>query len=187
MLPHLFGILFFHRYAPIRGLLMKREHLKLRGEQLGPCYLIFGSRSSEEALFHKEMNRFVENKTLGKCYMVYSREPGKMKEYVSDKIRCSNVRKVLSPVLQRPDTHVYLCGSAVMAEESKVALSEITSTYVMKAIEAEGRLHCDVFGALVPGTEKDDDNYEGNESDDSSTAMNSSISGLTRINSPFME
>ena len=167
---------------------MKREHLKLRGEQLGPCYLIFGSRSSEEGLFEKEVNRFVEKKTLGKCFRAYSRDPGKRKEYTSDKIRCSNVRKVLSPILQRPDTHVYICGSAMMAEESKDALAEITSTDVMKVIEADGRLHCDVFGALVPATKKDNntdkdiisiDQLDTSNLSEMSLSLNSSMSGST--------
>lgn len=133
---------------------MKREHLKSRGESLGPCYLIFGSRCSKEGLFHDEIKRFVKNKTLGKCFMAYSREPGEKKQYTSDRLRSDSVRKVLSPVLQRPNTHVFICGSAIMAEETKDALAEITSTDVLKAIETEGRLHCDVFGALVPVAEK---------------------------------
>ena len=179
---------------------MKREHLKSRGEPLGPCYMIFGSRCTEEGLFHDEIKQFVKNKTLGKCFMAYSREPGKKKEYTSDKIRCNSVRKVLSPVLQRSDTHVFICGSAIMAEESKDALAEITSTDVLKAIETEGRLHCDVFGALAPSTEKKND--DGDDDDEeviaiaSSDALNlahlrisvnSSISGSRHDESSSME
>jgi sulfite reductase alpha subunit-like flavoprotein len=137
------------RYAPIRGLLQKREHLKSSHENLGPAYLIFGTRCAEEGLFRGEIEMLVQKKVLGKVYMCYSRQPGQKKEYTSDKIRNDRVREVLARVLKTPTTHIYICGSANMAEQSKESLAYISSKETMELIEAEGRLHQDVFGALT--------------------------------------
>jgi sulfite reductase alpha subunit-like flavoprotein len=106
----------------MRGLLQKREHLKSRGEKTGPAYLIFGTRSIKEVIFYEEIKLLVKHKVLGKVYMCYSREPGQKKEYTSDKLWDDRVSKVLGPVLRKPTTHVFICGSANMAEESKASL-----------------------------------------------------------------
>ena len=105
--------------APIRGLLMKRSYFKSRGERLGPAFLIFGSRCSEEGLFHEEIKQFQKDGVLTKTWMCYSREPGKPKEYTGDKLGSDRVKTVLSPVLVKVNTHIYICGSANMAGETK--------------------------------------------------------------------
>lgn len=136
--------------APIRGLIQKRSHLKSRGEKLGPAYLIFGSRSSKEKLFHDEIWEFQTQGVLTKVFMCYSREMGERKEYTTDKIRSKEVSKVLGPVLAEPNTHIFICGSANMAEDCKNALRDISSGCCFDTLTEEGRLHCDVFGALNP-------------------------------------
>ncbi|KAL7542688.1 hypothetical protein ACHAXR_011997 [Thalassiosira sp. AJA248-18] len=135
--------------APIRGLLQKRSHFKSRGEKLAPAFLIFGSRSSSEGLFHDEIVEFQKQGALTKIFMCYSREIGKTKEYTTDKLRSGRVSKVLSPILAKPNTHIFICGSANMAEDCQDAMRNM-SPDCFDAITQEGRLHCDVFGALSP-------------------------------------
>ena len=114
--------------APIRGLLMKRSYFKSRGERLGPCFLIFGSRNSQERLLHDEMKRFQEEGVITKTWMCYSREPGQPKEYTADKLGSDRIKTLLAPVLAKSNTHIYICGSANMA--GKRALLCLESLYL---------------------------------------------------------
>ena len=161
----------------MRGLLQKREYLKSRGERMGPAYLIFGTRCVSEVLFQEEIQLLVKNKILGKVYMCYSREPGHKKEYTSDKLRDDRVSKVLGPVLRKPATHVFICGSANMAEDSKASLACISSKETLEVMKAEGRMHEDVFGAVVSSSvEKNSqalNDDEPTESDSSFTSEES--------------
>ena len=91
---------------------------------------------------------------LMKVFMCYSREIGKEKEYTADKIRTKRVRSMLSPILKEPNAHIFICGSANMAEDAKRAFSDISSPGCFDALTEEGRLHCDVFGALSSGRKK---------------------------------
>ena len=68
------------------------------------------------------------------------------KEYTMDKLKSKG--QILSPILAKPNTHIFICGSANMAEGCKDALREISSQDCFDAITKDGRLHCDVFGAL---------------------------------------
>ena len=51
--------------------------------------------------------------------------------------------------LAEANTHFFICGSANMAEECKTILGEIASPDRLNAIDEDGRIHCDVFGALT--------------------------------------
>lgn len=115
---------------------------------MGPAYLIFGTRSSEEGFFHDEVKTFKEIGVLTSAFLCYSREPGKKKEYTTDKLRDEVVKATIGPVIAQPNSHVFICGSANMAEESKSALKDISSEYCIDKMVEEGRLHCDVFGAV---------------------------------------
>lgn len=137
-------------FAPIRGLLQKRSYFQSRSEKLGPSFLIFGSRSSSEGLFHDEIVEFQEQGALTEAFMCYSREVGVKKEYTQDKLRSIEVIDRLGPFLAEPNTHIFICGSANMAESCKVSLCEISSQDLFDSIVESGRLHCDVFGALLP-------------------------------------
>ena len=117
---------------------------------MGPAFLIFGSRCSSEALFHDEIEEFQQQNVLTDVFMCYSREMGEAKEYTTDKLRSKRVSKILRPVLMQSNTHVFICGSANMAEDCKSALCDITNQKTFDAITEGGRLHCDVFGALAP-------------------------------------
>ena len=139
---------FDNRFAAIRGLLQKRTYLQSRGEKLGRSFLIFGSRCSSEALFHDEIEDFQKQGVLTKVFMCYSREIGEAKEYTTDKLRSKRISIILGPILMQPNTHVFVCGSANMAEDCKNALRDVTSQDTLDAINKEGRLHCDVFGTL---------------------------------------
>ncbi len=137
-------------FAPIRGLLQKRSYFQSRGVKLGSSFLIFGSRSSLEGLFHDEIKEFQEQGVLTKAFMCYSRENGAKKEYTDGKLHSIEVREILGPILADPNTHIFMCGSANMAEDCKISLCAISSQDLFNSIVEDGRLHCDVFGALFP-------------------------------------
>lgn len=136
-------------FAPIRGLLQKRSYFKARGERLGAAFLVFGSRNSEEGLFHDEIKELQKKGVLTKVFLCYSREQGRKKEYTTDVLKRDRLKALLAPVLAKPNSHVFMCGSANMAQKSKEALMNISHASVEKIIE-EGRLHTDVFGAVSP-------------------------------------
>lgn len=138
-------------FAPIRGLLQKRAHFQSRGQKLGPGVLVFGSRSSKEGLFHDEIQQFRGAGVLTDVFFCYSREPGQRREYTTDKMRSQDVIDVLRPLLvEKENTHVFICGSANMAEKCKAVMKEISSPSCIDAIVSDQRLHCDVFGAVSP-------------------------------------
>ena len=91
---------------------------------------------------------------ITKTWMCYSRERGQPKEYTGDKLGSDRVKKILSPVLAKPNTHIFICGSANMAEQSKAILRSILSTACVANLTATGRMHCDVFGALSSSKSK---------------------------------
>jgi len=138
-------------FAPIRGLLQKRSYFRSRGEKLGPAFLFFGSRCTDEGLFHDEIKGHLNDSVLTKCFMSYSREPGQPKEYTTDRLQTDRIKTVLAPILAKANTHIFICGSANMAEQSKSSLANISKSS-MENITADGRIHCDVFGALSPNT-----------------------------------
>ena len=80
----------------------------------------------------------------------YSREPGEEKQYTGDIMKTEKVEQVLTPIIESENSHVYVCGSAQMLEMCKSAMIEMTSKFHVKNLIEEGRLHCDVFGALNP-------------------------------------
>ena len=135
-------------FSPLRGLLQKRFYLKSRGEKLGPSYLIFGARCSKEGLFVEEINILKQDEVLTEEFVCYSREPRQKRETVTTKLETRVVQDILSPLLKMNDTHSYICGSAVMAEECKTALGEISSSTCIDAIESAQRLHYDLFGEI---------------------------------------
>ena len=145
---------------------------------MGPAYLIFGTRTSEERFFSEEVKEFEEKGVLTSAFLCYSREPGKKKEYTTDKLRDEVVTSAIGPVLAQANAHVFICGSANMAEECKAALKGISSASCIDSMVEEGRLHCDVFGAVnnskkkssaaparLPSTARIDDHGEDDDND----------------------
>ena len=130
----------------MRGLLQQRDYLLSRGEKLGKSFLIFGSRSSEEGLFHDEISDYSNRGILNVVCHVYSREPGKRKQYVTDELYSAETREALQPMLNDSKCHVFICGSANMAESTKQCLRDMSPFFDF--LVDDGRLHCDVFGAV---------------------------------------
>ncbi len=135
-------------FAPIRGLLQKRLYFGSRGEKMCRAYLVFGSRSKKEGLFHDEIENFITEGALTDAFRCYSREPSP--QYTGDIMKTEKIEQVLAPIIESDDSHVYVCGSAHMLEMCKSAMIEMTSKFHVNNLIKEGRLHCDVFGALNP-------------------------------------
>eukprot|EP00985_Skeletonema_marinoi_P017025 scaffold9252_cov160-Skeletonema_marinoi.AAC.16 len=137
-------------FAPIRGLLQMRSYYRSRGEKMGTAYLVFGSRSKREGLFEDEIEKFINEGTLTDAYKCYSREPGMKKQYTTDIMKNEEIEQVLAPIVSSLNGHVYICGSAHMYEMCTSVMIEMTSKFHVLKLNEEGRLHCDVFGALNP-------------------------------------
>lgn len=86
---------------------------------------------------------------LTKTFFCYSREHGKEKKYIADELKSGECRDLIRPIFERTETHVFICGSANMAEGSKKAMREISSPLCIDKMEEENRLHCDVFGEIA--------------------------------------
>ena len=139
-------------FAPIRGLLQKRSYFRSRGEKMDKAYLVFGTRSKKEGLFDDEIESFITGGVLTDAFRCYSREPGEKKQYTADIMKTEKIEQVLAPIIESDNGHVYVCGSANMLEMCKSAMIEMTSKFYLSNLIEEGRLHCDVFGALTNGS-----------------------------------
>ena len=80
-------------------------------------HLPFDTRCSDEGLFHDEIEDYKNHNVLTKCFMSYSREPGKPKEHTTDRLQTDRIKTVLAPILSKKNTHIFICGSASMAGE----------------------------------------------------------------------
>ena len=105
-------------FAPMRGLLQNRSYLQSRGENLGPAYIFFGSRGSKERLFYQDIKEFQESGPLKNfVFSCYSRDPGKKKEYITDKLRTKEVKDVIEPILVEKNTHIFIAAIYAFATD----------------------------------------------------------------------
>ena len=94
--------------APFRGFSQERVSFRREGRTIGETILYFGCRkSSEDYLYEEELKQYVENGTLSKLYVAFSRDQSQ-KVYVTHLLQ-QNKDEVWD-IIGNKNGHVYICG-----------------------------------------------------------------------------
>lgn len=131
--------------APFRGFTERRRRSMPSAK--GKLHLFFGARSPQELPYFGPLQKVP--KMLLDQELVFSRLPGKPKEYVQDRMRTR--RADLGELLRRPTTHVYVCGLRGMEEGVEASFRDICAghgldwTALRATMREEGRYHVETY------------------------------------------
>jgi benzoyl-CoA 2,3-dioxygenase component A len=109
--------------------------------------LFFGARTPQELPYFGPLNKLPAS--LLDQELVFSRLPGKPKEYVQDRMltRSGDV----AALLQDDNTHVYICGLKGMEQGVEESFGRICSEHALDwselaaAMRSAGRYHCETY------------------------------------------
>jgi benzoyl-CoA 2,3-dioxygenase component A len=131
--------------APFRAFTERRR--RAMQNATGKLIMYFGARSPEELPYFGPLQKVPES--LLEKHLVYSRLPGKPKEYVQDRMRANAAS--LAPLLASAATHIFICGLKGMESGVDEALADICrgarlDWAVLKAeLRASGRYHVETY------------------------------------------
>jgi len=131
--------------APFRAFTERRR--RRAPDAPGQLMLFFGARSPGELPYFGPLTKLP--KSLIDVNFAFSRLPGKPKEYVQDKMR--ERAETLAPLLESPDTYLYICGLKGMELGCEEALSDICRkhgfdwTKIKAEMRREGRYHVETY------------------------------------------
>ena len=134
--------------APMRAMTEWRRRLRASGKfEGGKLMLFFGARTPQELPY------FGPLKNLPKDFidinLAFSRLPDQPKRYVQDLMRERAVD--LAPLVDSPDTCIYVCGLKAMEEGVILALRDVVQgaglswDSVGASLKREGRLHLETY------------------------------------------
>eukprot|EP00005_Dracoamoeba_jomungandri_P004434 CAMPEP_0174251296 /NCGR_PEP_ID=MMETSP0439-20130205/1154_1 /TAXON_ID=0 /ORGANISM="Stereomyxa ramosa, Strain Chinc5" /LENGTH=593 /DNA_ID=CAMNT_0015331569 /DNA_START=273 /DNA_END=2051 /DNA_ORIENTATION=- len=112
-------------YAPFRGFIQEREHLKKeQGIEGSEDLLVFGCRTrDQDFIYGDEIELAVEKGILGKVLLAFSREQDH-KVYVQHKLL--EHKELVWDLIENKNAHFYICGDAwQMAPDVKKAMEQI--------------------------------------------------------------
>ena len=94
--------------APFRGFIQERQFIRDQGKPVGETILYFGCRfKNEDYLYREELERYVENGTINKLYLAFSRDQPE-KVYVTHLLKQN--RAELWDIIGNKLGHIYICG-----------------------------------------------------------------------------
>ncbi|GFY55285.1 NADPH--cytochrome P450 reductase [Trichonephila inaurata madagascariensis] len=140
--------------APFRGFIQERSFLKKEGKPVGDTILYFGCRKAQEDyLYEDELKAFVEDGTLTKLHLAFSRDQPE-KVYVTHLLRQN--KEEIWKVIGESNGHIYVCGDARnMAKDVHNIILEIIQEYgqkskndaeaYIKRMESQRRYSADVW------------------------------------------
>ncbi len=132
--------------APFRAMTERRRRKKVRGMK-GSMHLFFGARRKSELPYFGPLMKL--SKSLIDVELAFSREEGREKSYVQDRMRAR--ARDIAALLADPDTHIYICGHKRMEDGVQKALSDICESHdmfwpsLMEDMRHEGRLHVETY------------------------------------------
>ena len=134
--------------APMRAMTEWRRRLRASGKfEGGKLMLFFGARTKEELPYFGPLQNLP--KDFIDINFAFSRAPASPKTYVQDLIRQRGPD--LAPLLQDPNTCVYVCGLKAMEEGVIHALRDVVQQAglswdaVGATLKTEGRLHLETY------------------------------------------
>lgn len=131
--------------APFRGFTEWRR--RMQAEANGKMLLFFGARRKEELPYFGPLMKTSD--TLLQKFFAFSREEGKPKTYVQDKMREEADR--LSDLLKSDKTYIYICGLKGMEQGVDAALDDICRHQDVKwaelrnSMREQGRYHVETY------------------------------------------
>ncbi len=134
--------------APMRAMTEWRRRLRQSGKfEGGKLMLFFGARTKEDLPYFGPLQSlpkdFIDNN------FAFSRTPGAPKRYVQDVMR--ERAADLAPLLDSPNTFIYVCGLKSMEEGVVLALKDIAQAAGLDwqalgaSLKKEGRLHLETY------------------------------------------
>ena len=129
--------------APMRAFTMQRQ----RSGATGGMTMFFGARTPQSLPYFGPLKKIPAS--LMTQHLVFSREEGKPKEYVQDRIVAEEDAVV--ELLSDSRTHIYICGLRGMEEGVEKALTSIAEsmgqqwTALRDAMREEGRYHVETY------------------------------------------
>ena len=131
--------------APFRGFTERRRRTSPNGR--GRLHLFFGARSPDELPYFGPLQKVPAS--MLRQELVYSRLPGRSREYVQDRMRAQ--ADDIAALLERPGLHIYICGLRGLEEGVEVALTEISRAHgqdwlaLRDKMRDEGRFHSETY------------------------------------------
>lgn len=131
--------------APFRAFTERRR--RAMQNAAGRLVMFFGARTPEELPYFGPLQKVPAS--LLEQHLVFSRLPGRPKEYVQDRIRAERSR--IGELIRKPTTHIYVCGLRGMEAGVEAALVEIAAgagldwQAVKAQMRGEGRFHVETY------------------------------------------
>jgi benzoyl-CoA 2,3-dioxygenase component A len=131
--------------APMRAFTMRRQ--RTVGKKSGGMLMFFGARTPETLPYFGPLSK-VPNELLEK-HLVFSRLPGKPREYVQDRMLAEE--KIVANFLTDPNTYIYICGLRGMEEGVEKSFSDIAEKLgqswinVRDTMREAGRYHVETY------------------------------------------
>jgi benzoyl-CoA 2,3-dioxygenase component A len=134
--------------APMRAMTEWRRRLRQTGKfEGGKLMLFFGARTQQELPYFGPLTNLP--KDFIDINLAFSRTPGQPKRYVQDLMheRAAD----LAPLLQDPNTYIYVCGLKSMEQGVVLALRDVARDAglaweaLAAALKREGRLHLETY------------------------------------------
>jgi benzoyl-CoA 2,3-dioxygenase component A len=131
--------------APFRAFTMRRQ--RVHGESDAPMMLVFGARTPDSLPYFGPLGKVPAS--IIEKHLVFSRIPGKPKEYVQDRLRRESER--VADFIAAANAHVYVCGLREMERGVDEALASIAEGVglswqnLREAMRAEGRYHVETY------------------------------------------
>ncbi|MBV8916210.1 MAG: benzoyl-CoA 2,3-epoxidase subunit BoxA [Acetobacteraceae bacterium] len=131
--------------SPFRGFTHRRRRTAPNAR--GKLHLVFGARSPAELPYFGPLQNY--QKSQLDCDLVYSRQKGRPKEYVQDRLRARAAD--VASLLRRETTHVYMCGLSGMEQGVDDALGAIGRDHgidwpeLRARMREAGRFHIETY------------------------------------------
>ncbi|WP_372991078.1 benzoyl-CoA 2,3-epoxidase subunit BoxA [Sulfitobacter sp.] len=129
--------------APMRAFTMQRQ----RSGATGGMTMFFGARAPKSLPYFGPLKKVPDG--LMKQHLVFSREAGKDKEYVQDRIIAE--QDSVAELLASDSTYIYICGLRGMEEGVEKAMTSIAESMgqqwatLRDAMREDGRYHVETY------------------------------------------
>ena len=131
--------------APFRGFTERRRRISAGAR--GGLLMFFGARTPQELPYFGPLQKLP--RTVLDQELVYSRLPGRPREYVQDRMRQRAAD--LAKLLGQPTTHVFICGLRGLEAGVEAAFTDIGRQYgidwagLRGEMRAAGRYHAETY------------------------------------------
>lgn len=131
--------------APMRAFTMRRQ--RSLGDNSGGMTIFFGARTEDSLPYFGPLKKVPDS--ILKKYLVFSREDGKPKEYVQDRLILE--QDEVADFLADPNAHIYICGLKGMEEGVEKAFTNIAESIgqqwvaLRDVMREEGRYHVETY------------------------------------------